>query len=130
MAKGDDEIKIQDAIHKYRMLENEFKQGSVSRRELVEAAYNVSDAYSDASINHTSWRDEKSAREWFLKGKFHSIQLAHETVSGYSAIRKLEYLEDRRMERFDVLKYIGIFCGVTAVGLILFMAYGILTFHK
>lgn len=34
------------------------------------------------------------------------------------------------MERFDVLKYIGIFCGVTAVGLILFMAYGILTFHK
>ena len=58
------------------------------------------------------------------------MQLAHETVSGYSAIRKLEYLEDRRMERFDVLKYIGIFCGVTAVGLILFMAYGILTFHK
>lgn len=34
------------------------------------------------------------------------------------------------MERFDVLKYIAIFCGVTAVGLILFMAYGILTFHK
>lgn len=130
MAKGDDEIKIQDAIHKYRMLEIEFKQGSVSRRELVEAAYDVSDAYSDASINHTSWRDEKSAREWFLKGKFHSVQLAHETVSGYSAIRKLEYLENRRMERFDVLKYIGIFCGVTSVVLVLFMAYGILTFHK
>lgn len=130
MAKGDDEIKIQDAIHKYRMLEIEFKQGSVSRRELVEAAYDVSDAYSDASINHTSWRDEKSAREWFLKGKFHSIQIARETVSGYSAIRKLEYLENRRMERFDVLKYISIFGGVTAVGLVLFMAYGILTFHK
>ena len=130
MAKGDDEIKIQDAIHKYRMLEIEFKQGSVSRRELVEAAYDVSDAYSDASINHTSWRDEKSAREWFLKGKFHSIQIARETVSGYSAIRKLEYLENRRMERFDVLKYISIFGGITAVGLVLFMAYGILTFHK
>ena len=130
MAKGDDEIKIQDAIHKYRMLEIEFKQGSVSRRELAEAAYDVSDAYSDASINHTSWRDEKSAREWFLKGKFHSIQIARETVSGYSAIRKLEYLENRRMERFDVLKYISIFGGVTAVGLVLFMAYGILIFHK
>lgn len=130
MAKGDDGIKIQDTIHKYRMLEIEFKQGAVSRRELVEAAYDVADAYGDASINHTSWRDERSAREWFLKGKFHSIQLAHETVSGYSAIRKLEYLENRRMERFDVLKYIAIFCGVTAVGLILFMAYGILTFHK
>lgn len=130
MAKGDDEIKIQDAIHKYRILEIEFKQGSVSRRELVKAAYDVSDAYSDASINHTSWRDEKSAREWFLKGKFHSIQIARETVSGYSAIRKLEYLENRRMERFDVLKYISIFGGVTAVGLVLFMAYGILTFHK
>lgn len=126
MGNGSDEVKIQEAIHDYRLAVAESRDD----KSLARAAYAVAEAYADASINHTSWRDERSAREWFLKGKFHSIQLAHETVSGYSAIRKLEYLEDRRMERFDVLKYIGIFCGVTAVGLILFMAYGILTFHK
>lgn len=31
MAKVGDESKIQDLIHKYRMLEIEFKQGDVSR---------------------------------------------------------------------------------------------------
>lgn len=126
MAKVGDESKIQEAIHDYRLAVAEWRDG----KSLARAAYAVAEAYADASINHTSWKDERRASKWIRKAESHSPQLAYESGWFNRASRKLTYLENRRMERFDVLKYIAIFCGVTAVGLILFMAYGILTFHK
>lgn len=126
MGNGRDEMKIQEAIHDYRLAVAESRDD----KSLARAAYAVAEAYADASINHTSWRDERRTRKWVRKAESHSPQLAYESGWFNGASRKLTYLENRRMERFDVLKYIGIFCGVTAVGLILFMAYGILTFHK
>ena len=125
MAKCSDD-KIQEAVHDYRLAVAESRDG----KSLARAAYSVAEAYADVSINHTSWKDERRASKWIRKAESHSPQLAYESGWFNRASRKLTYLENRRMERFDVLKYIAIFCGVTAVGLILFMAYGILTFHK
>ena len=126
MANGSDETKIQEAIHDYRLAVAERRDD----KSLARAAYAVAEAYADAGINHTSWRDERRAMRWIRKAECHSPRLAYESGWFNSASRKLTYLENRRMERFDVLKYIGVSCGVIAVGLILFMAYGILTFHK
>lgn len=126
MTKVSDKTKIQEAVHSYRMAEAEKSDAET----LARAAYDVADAYADASINRPSWRNERRARKWIRKAERHSPRLAYESGWFNSASRKFTYLKNRRMERFDVLKYIAIFCGVTAVGLILFMAYGILTFHK
>lgn len=100
MAKVGDEIKIQDLIHKYRMLEIEFKQGDVSRRSLAEAAYDVAEAYLDVNPDHTPLRDELKARKWVRKGKSHSIRFAYEGGYFHGASRKLRYLEYRRMDRY------------------------------
>ena len=100
MSKSSDEIKIQDLIHKYRMLEIEFKQGDVSRRSLAEAAYDVAEAYLDVNPDHTPWRDELKARKWIRKGKSHSIRFTYEGGYFHGASRKLRYLEYRRMDRY------------------------------
>lgn len=100
MAKSDDEIKILELIHKYRILEIECKQGDVSRRALAEAAYDVAEAYLDVNPDHTSWRDERKARKWIRKGKSHSPQFAYGSGYFHGASRKLRCIGYRRMDRY------------------------------
>lgn len=100
MAKNDDEIKILELIHKYRILEIECKQGDVSRRAVAEAAYDVAEAYLDVNPDHTSWRDERKARKWIRKGKSHSPRFAYESGWLHGASREIRYLGYRRMDRY------------------------------
>lgn len=50
MVNGSDEVKIQEAIHDYRLAVAERRDG----KSLGNAAYAVAEAYSDAGINHMS----------------------------------------------------------------------------
>ena len=100
MAKGNDDIKILELIHKYRILEIECKQGDVSRQALAGAAYDVAEAYLDANPDHTSWRDERKARKWVRKGKSHSSQFAYGSGYFHGASRKLRYLGYQRMDKY------------------------------
>lgn len=121
MTKVSDETKIQEAVHSYRMAEVEKRDGET----LARAAYDVADAYADASINHPSWRNERHARKWVRKAERHSPRLAYEKGWTFDANGKLKYLQHRRIDRYfpDWLMTFLVFTPAACVAL--FVIYGI-----
>lgn len=121
MAKGSDEIKIQEAIHDYRLATAEGRDD----KSLAKAAYAVAEAYADAGINHTSWRDERRARKWIRKAERHSPRLAYEKGWTFDASSKLKYLQHRRIDRYfpDWLMTFLVFAPAAIVTL--FAVYGV-----